>query len=186
MCRLCHARGVSGGGAALPAEWERSYQALARAVVAATGDEAGIDALFTGVLDRAWYGRTMSSLHLNVMAVPAEGGAGGDVAGETHLALFADSGSLLNHSCRPNVAVDFVPLPGEGALEARFHAARDVPQGSELLIDYVGARKLETLDAQAEGGSSSAELFDGSRRSYLRYAFGFDCAECDGGGGCVA
>ncbi|KXZ43547.1 hypothetical protein GPECTOR_87g409 [Gonium pectorale] len=84
-------------------------------------------------------------------------GHGGDQQAG-HLGLFP-SFSMLNHSCLPN-AVNFV-LAGRMMV----FAARRVPQGSEVLINYLGRASLRPVEER------QSMLADG-------YHFACDCPRC--------
>ena len=91
------------------------------------------------------FAELMGALQLNSYRLP-----------DDESALFA-SGSLLNHSCLPNIAV--------ANAEGTFVAIENILPGDELCVAYC-----------------DVEMDNADRREYLRYNYGFwcECPRCSG------
>eukprot|EP00949_MAST-11_sp_MAST-11-sp1_P002555 g2555.t1 len=130
--------------------WEEEYGLLAEAYRYVLGEDA-FTKIFSTVLDYSFYEALMRRLHINMMRLSSPSHA-------PAIALF-HTASLLNHSCVPNVTVDF------SCGEATFSTSRDVETGEELSLCYL-----------AEPDAMSVE--DRVEELYTNYGFRCNCPMC--------
>ncbi|ORY51379.1 SET domain-containing protein [Rhizoclosmatium globosum] len=127
----------------IPAQWKQDYEEIKDVVL--TGK--GLSDLFS----LKWYSDQMTRLNLNAMQSFYGEKEEERVVG-TSLYLFA---SMLNHSCVPNVKVDW-----EDSNIIHAIANKDIAAGEELTITY---------------NSEAAKMGTDERWEYFRYNYGFIC-----------
>ena len=137
----------------IPQDWHEEYNLLAEAM--REGVAGDIEAVLEQALDASWYARLMGRLHLNSFRVYS--GTAADVQNANGSALYL-LGSMFNHSCDPNVRVDFP----HGDHRAHFVLTRAVEANEELCVSYIAAEQ-ERMTAE-------------QRQSALMFSHGFDCA----------
>ena len=137
----------------IPHDWREEYNLLAEAL--REGIAGDIEAVLEQALDVSWYARLMGRLHLNSFRVYS--GTAGDLQNANGSALYL-LGSMFNHSCDPNVRVDFP----HGDHRAHFVLTRAVEANEELCISYIAAEQERMTGEQ--------------RQSALKFSHGFDCA----------
>mmetsp|Transcript_18216 Transcript_18216/g.29058 ORF Transcript_18216/g.29058 Transcript_18216/m.29058 type:complete len:119 (+) Transcript_18216:180-536(+) len=104
-----------------------------------------------------WFARTLGTLHINVIRCSQSG-----------CSVLLESGSMFNHSCNPNVAVDWEVGGRDNndssqALAAAFRSTRDISEGEELCISY-----------------AAPDMILDEKQQMLRFAYGIACGEsCD-------
>ena len=171
---LCFATVEGEGSDGVPAAWREEHALLRGALVGHVKGDVGV--LFEHALTEEWYARLMGRLHLNAVRVysareqrspraaqkQAENAAAAAVeaaplAMEAHGTALYLLGSMFNHSCAANTAVNF---PSADHC-AQWVAARDVEAGEELCISYIAAE---------QGGMSYEQ-----RQRSLRFSHGFFC-----------
>ncbi|KAI8619005.1 hypothetical protein BC830DRAFT_1106075 [Chytriomyces sp. MP71] len=135
---------------ALPEVWKEEYEHMARVLL----QGKGLRDMFT----MEWYADQMTRLNLNSIAAAfTPRGASSPVEGTTVYLTAA----MLNHSCLPNVRVDWYQDN-----EIKVIADRDIDAGDELSISYSGPVDLAT----ARDENALAE-----RREFFRFNYGFVC-----------
>lgn len=151
---LCFANLPSdGGGSAAVASLHASHALAAAAFSDLPPPESA-------AFSRAWYLKTQARLQINHFRVQlplplhVATSAPELLAGATGAAVYAFA-SLLNHSCVPNVDVEWL----RGTAAATFRVSRDVATGEELTVAYV-----------------EPSLAVAQRQARLRHGWGFACA----------
>ncbi|KAJ3064617.1 hypothetical protein HDU98_011982 [Podochytrium sp. JEL0797] len=133
----------------IPEEWKSQYDEIKTVML--TGK--GLSDLFS----LTWYCDQMTRLNLNAMQTwfPASREGKKEPVVGTALYLFA---SMLNHSCVPNVRVDWVD---DNVI--RVIAEKDIEAGEELNISYIGE-----VDATQEDPVVLKERWE-----FFRFNYGF-------------
>ncbi|KAJ3381579.1 hypothetical protein HDU84_005010 [Entophlyctis sp. JEL0112] len=146
MDSLVTARNQFFGELTYPEEWIRDYKEIKDAMLGGKG--------LSDVFSLKWYAAQIMRLNLNAFECHFIASNSEPVKGSC-VYLTA---SLLNHSCVPNVTVDW-----NGSNEIELKANVDLEPGSELFISYIGPVDPASDDS-------------GNRQQFLRYNYGFTCS----------
>eukprot|EP00873_Tetraselmis_striata_P003751 jgi/Tetstr1/424015/TSEL_014626.t1 len=156
----------------VPKEWQDAWYVMAAGLMHVRPAGLTVNRMQWLLRERVgvqWFADVLSRMHLNVFKVtyPRPLSADGFVSlrdmGSADLAdmLGGQSGtaayrlaSLFNHSCEPNVDVNFPQQDAEIVLTA----ARDIAEGEQLFVSYI----------------DSTQAYE-QRQKYLKWAYGFRC-----------
>ncbi|KAI9329729.1 hypothetical protein BDR26DRAFT_872113 [Obelidium mucronatum] len=131
-----------------PKEWIRDYEEMKQVLLKGQG--------LADLFSLKWYTDQMTRLNLNSMQTNFLASASAAPVVGTSLYLYA---SMMNHSCRPNVMIDWVD-----SNEIQVFAKTDIEEGDEVLMSYVG---------EVEATEDPVVLKE--RWEFFRFNYGFIC-----------
>jgi hypothetical protein len=187
----------------IPSEWIKEYKMLKDAYTKVLDEESG-GKIFK-VLNMEWYTRLIGTLHLNMMSINPDIGIG------CSSSILFFNGSLLNHSCNPNVDVGWIAFDSHGSdanmlqdmLSINHNANRNDNDSSNNATNEI----FDTIELEKAFHSNNVGYFKTNRKiikgeeltisyvdttkecdekkSELLFAYNIECIECDDNNGLI-